>query len=348
VCRALAAGRGELWLLDPVGGHHRLAAGWSAEQDGAGVRPEPSAGWPAHLVAAAPDAAGRTEAVSVPLVRGGDTFGNLIFHDCAWGAAPGVDTFLQGIAAQLAQYVERRRAEDLALELARTKDEFIALAGHTLRTPLTTIVSLTELLLTAGDDLAEERDELLGRVSANASTLRTIVQDLLDLAGLESGHINLSPAPLDLAELVGDAVAQLSPAAEAAGVRLSVELPGELALVGDRVRLRQALDNLLSNAVKYSPGGGGVRVRLARVDSVIELSVADEGLGIPMGERDKLFSRFFRGATAHERGIPGTGLGLPLTRLIVELHGGTIALTDSDGPGSTFIIRLPLTPPSDL
>jgi signal transduction histidine kinase len=184
-------------------------------------------------------------------------------------------------------------------------------------------------------------------VSANASTLRTIVQDLLDLAGLESGHINLSHAPLDLAELVGDAVAQLSPAAEAAGVRLSVELPGELPFGGDRVRLRQALDNLLSNAVKYSPGGGGVRVRLATVDSVIELSVADEGLGIPMGERDKLFSRFFRGATAHERGIPGTGLGLSLTRLIVELHGGTISLTDSDGPGSTFIIRLPLTPPSD-
>ncbi|HEU5108819.1 MAG TPA: ATP-binding protein, partial [Micromonosporaceae bacterium] len=337
---ALGARRGELWLLDPVGGHHRRAAGWTAGDEPGG--PDAS---PATVLAMMPGAAGRAEAVSVPLVRDGDTFGSLVFHGCVRGRAGDIDVFLQGIAAQLAQYVERRRAEELALELARTKDEFIALAGHTLRTPLTTIVSLTELLLSAGDDLADERAELLGRVCANAVSLRGIVHDLLDLAGLESGHINLNPAPLDLAELVGDAVAELLPAADAAGVRVVTELPDELPSVGDRVRLRQAVDNLLSNAVKYSPGGGGVRVRLADVDSVAELSVADEGLGIPMGEREKLFSRFFRGATAHERGIPGTGLGLPLTRLIVELHGGTIALTDDEGPGSTFIIRLPLVPP---
>lgn len=249
--------------------------------------------------------------------------------------------------------VERRRADDLSLELARTRGEFIALAGHALRTPLTTIVSLTDLLLTAGDELAGEREDLLRRIKANADTLRGIVEDLLVLGGLESGHINLNQGPLDLSRLVADAVAEVAPEGATARVVIETDLPPELPAYGDHTRLRQAVDNLLSNAVKYSPDGGRVRVRLTAAGGFAELIVADQGLGIPEAERDRLFSRFFRGATAHERGIPGTGLGLPLTRLIAELHGGTIALTDrggdagSDGDpadrrGTTFTLRLPL------
>lgn len=325
VARALGAKRAEFWLVDQVGGADRLASVW-----------------PSAAPEAVPSAAPEADPLTVPLMDEGSDFGRLVFHGAPSGHLRQAGEFLDGIAGHLVGYVERRRTEELAVELSRTRDEFIALAGHTLRTPLTTIVSLTDLMISAGDELADAREELLTRVSNNAGTLRTIVEDLLDLAGLESGHINLSPSPVDLAELVGEAIEVAIPAAARAGLQVEAELPARLPVVADQTRLRQAVDNLLSNAVKYSPGGGRVRVRLFAEETVAELSVADEGVGIPEQEREQLFNRFFRGATAHERGIPGTGLGLALTRLIVELHGGRIALNDRAGPGATFVVRLPL------
>ncbi|GAA2525892.1 hypothetical protein GCM10010201_25740 [Pilimelia columellifera subsp. columellifera] len=255
---------------------------------------------------------------------------------------PLAEELLAGVAGQLAQFLERRRTESLALELSRTKDEFIALAGHSLRTPLTSIASLTELLRAAGDDLAAERDQLLGRIQANADALRAIVEDLLDLAGLESGHIEMMLAPVDLAEIVTEGVEGVR--SGAGQVELHGDVPTELPMTGDRIRLRQVVDNLLSNAVNYSPDGGRIEVRLRAVDGVAELTVADRGIGIPPSERGRLFNRFFRGASAHERGIPGTGLGLALTRVIVQRHGGDIAVVDDDGPGTTFMVRLPTAP----
>ncbi|GGK02263.1 hypothetical protein GCM10010123_35300 [Pilimelia anulata] len=319
---ALDATGAELWLDDAVGGRTRRAARWPAPADG-----QPPA-----------DPAGAAEVT--PVALGGHRFGSLRTRGAR---ADGARELLDSVAEQVAHYLEQRRAAALAEELSRTRDEFIALAGHALRTPLTAIASLAELLREGDADLADQRIALLGRIESNAATLRGIVEDLLDLAGLESGHISLIWAPVDLAELVERRLAERAPAD--GRVRLRGELPEHLPLTGDRMRLGQVVDNLLSNAVKYSPEGGEVRVRLHRHDDIAELTVADEGLGVPAAERDKLFHRFFRGATAHERGIPGTGLGLALTRVIVERHGGSIALADDAARGAEFVVRLPLNPP---
>ncbi|GGK42196.1 hypothetical protein GCM10010124_38780 [Pilimelia terevasa] len=318
---ALRAARAELWLDDVVGGRSRCAASYpAADAD------------PADLAA---------PALVAPLVLGEHRFGSL---RVVGTTVDGARELAAGVADQVCRYLEQRRAASLAEELSRTRDEFIALAGHALRTPLTAIASLAGVLREgdADADLAGQRTALLSRIESNAAALRGIVEDLLDLAGLESGDINLMHAPVDLAELVGQRLAALAPPEK---VTLRVDLPPALPMTGDRTRLSQVVDNLVSNAVKYSPAGGEVRVVLRGRDGVAELTVADHGLGVPAAERDKLFHRFYRGTTAHERGIPGTGLGLALTRVIVERHGGTVALDDQDGPGAAFTVRLPVAPP---
>lgn len=336
----------QLWLRDDVSQELRLVARWSAAggEDG----PVDAGAAAAALAAGEPVWVTDPPGLAVPLHGGGAAAGALLgYAGRAVDPEPATVHFLAGIAGQLRQFLERRHAEELTAELDRIRDEFIALAGHALRTPLTSIASLSELLLNGGDELAEHRERLLRAIHGNAEVLRSIIADLLDLAGLESGHSTLCLASCDLARVVAEAVAAAGTTARAAGVAMVVDAPDRLPAVADPARLRQALDNLLSNAVKYSPDGGRVRVAVRSDGPVAELIVADTGLGIPPAERPRLFHRFFRGATAHERGIPGTGLGLALARVIVERHGGSIALRDADGPGATFTVRLPLTGPAE-
>jgi signal transduction histidine kinase len=174
--------------------------------------------------------------------------------------------------------------------------------------------------------------------------------DLLDLARLESGHLAIDPAPTDLAVIIGAAVQ--AAAAQTAGKNLTVivDAPARLNLYADGSRLQQVADNLLSNAVKYTPAGGAITIT-ATLDAHdggqawITWTVADTGIGIPAVDRPHLFRRFYRVSTALDRCIPGTGLGLVITRAIIERHGGTIILADHDGPGTTFSIRIPAKPP---
>jgi signal transduction histidine kinase len=152
-------------------------------------------------------------------------------------------------------------------------------------------------------------------------------------------------APFDLASVVREAAA-----ATRAGLgpdsplSVDVRAPAELVVPGDPYRLRQVVDNLLGNAVKYSPDGGRITVTLARTGAVATLSVADTGMGIAPAEREKMFSRLYRATEVREKAIPGTGLGLALSRAVVERHHGTITLEPHDGPGTTVTLRLPLHP----
>jgi signal transduction histidine kinase len=152
-------------------------------------------------------------------------------------------------------------------------------------------------------------------------------------------------APVDLAGVVRESVERTRVAINGSPVELSADLPAELVVPGDRRRLGQIVDNLLGNAVKYSPDGGRISVCLRPAGRTAELTVSDTGLGVAPEEREKLFTRMYRSSMVRDRAIPGTGLGLALSRAVVQRHHGTIELADHEGPGTTVRVQLPLDPP---
>ncbi|MGK5682001.1 ATP-binding protein [Actinoplanes sp. URMC 104] len=249
---------------------------------------------------------------------------------------------LDGVAAQIGVYLALRRAEALARQLTRAKDDFIALVSHEMRTPLTSIVASASMLGDETGGLDEESRAMIEAVHRNATSLRAVVETLLDLAGLDSGHVALRAELVDLAQIVTAALAAARPLAVANGVRLLHDRDEPLPLRGDGRRLRQVVDDLLANAIKYSPRGGDVRVVLVERAGMAELTVADHGIGTPAEERDRVFDRFYRASNVRHQGIAGKGLGLSLARTIVNLHGGTIRLSGHPPHGTTVLIRLPL------
>jgi signal transduction histidine kinase len=226
------------------------------------------------------------------------------------------------------------------LEADRVKDEFVALISHDLRTPLTSIMGYLELTLDDGN-LTEEQRGYLDIVDRNADRLLRLVNDLLFVARLEAGQLDLNPGELDLAAVVRQSVAEAEPRAAAGGIELTCEASDVPALRADRGRMFQLMDNLVSNAIKFTPAGGDVRVSLTPVNGVVRLEVSDTGIGIASAEQRLLFERFFRASTASDRQIPGTGLGLYIARAIVEAHGGSISVRSELGEGTSFRVELP-------
>jgi PAS domain S-box-containing protein len=283
--------------------------------------------------------------LAVPVRDGGTLLGVLT----CYAGAPEVDqdlltVLLDGVAAQIGVYVALRRAEELALQLTRSQDDFLDLVGHELRTPLTSIIANVTMLTEEATGLDEEQQQMLSTVARNTGMLQNIVDTLLDLAALESGHHRLATGPVDLVAIVADAVAALR-RTTAAGVQLRTDMPHPVLVTGDAGRLRQALDDVLSNALKYSPAGADVHIRLERNGSWAELCITDTGIGTPASERDRVFDRFYRAGNVRHHGTPGSGLGLSRTRTIVQLHGGDIALRPQQPSGTSVCIRLPLDRP---
>ncbi|MEV6636381.1 ATP-binding protein [Actinoplanes sp. NPDC051470] len=289
-------------------------------------------------------------AVGVPLAFGRHTLGALCVY--AERMDDPEDTLLGllgRLAAQVGQYLERRRAEELTVELARTKDEFLTMVTHELRNPLAVISSSTALLDEELDELtSEQQHEYLRIITRSAQRLSVMTDDLLDLARLESGHLAVDPIDTDLRDIIEQAVQANATLAAGKQLTVTMQLPERLALHADPTRLRQVADNLLSNAIKYTPAGGTITIAAGLDDTgdTITWTVADTGIGIPTADQTRLFRRFYRASTALEKCIPGTGLGLVITRTIVERHHGTITLAEHTGPGTTFIVRLPSTTPS--
>jgi signal transduction histidine kinase len=250
---------------------------------------------------------------------------------------------MYGIAAHIGQFVERRLVEDLLRQLDRSKSEYLALIGHELRTPLTSISAYTEILREIEPTaLAAEGPVLLEVVERNTAKLRHIIDELLELSALDTGHAAMASSPVDLADLVRESVDCTRAAIDGTALALVADLPAELILPGDRRRLRQIVDNLLGNAVKYSPDGGRIAVSLKPAGRTAELTVSDTGIGVTPEEREKLFTRMYRSSVVRDRAIPGTGLGLALSRAVVQRHHGTIQMVDHEGPGTTVLVRLPL------
>lgn len=223
------------------------------------------------------------------------------------------------------------------VEALSAKDQFVASVSHELRTPLTSILGYLALALDEGP-LDAEMDHYLTVAKRNAERLLNLVGDLLTVA---SGALTVDPRPADLAEVAAQSVEAAKPKAKAGGVFLSLETDGPATGRFDPDRLGQALDNLISNAIKYTPDGGAVTVRVRTTGNQLRCEVSDTGVGMTEEELAQAFTRFFRAASSHSSTIPGAGLGLAITRSIIENHRGNITLFSSMGEGTTAAITLP-------
>jgi PAS domain S-box-containing protein len=358
----------ELWLVDDAAGVIRSAAQWSRpgwQSDievpfdlpyGQGL---PGRAWqvgkplwirdvgrPQSLISEETAQSSRLHtALAVPVREGFETLGVLTaFAETVEDPEDELLALMSGIAAHIGQFVERRLIDDLQRQLDRSKNEYLALIGHELRTPLTSISAYTELLREADEKtLVSDGPRLLEVIERNTNQLRQIINELMELSALEAGHADIQLAPMDLAELVRDSLAKARAAVHGAPLVIEDELPEQLVLPGDRKRLRQVVDNLLGNAVKYSPDGGRIGVRLKATGRAAELAVSDNGLGVSADEREKMFTGLYRTSRARDREIPGTGLGLTLSRAVVSRHHGSIELVDHEGgAGTTVLLRLPM------
>jgi signal transduction histidine kinase len=191
------------------------------------------------------------------------------------------------------------------------------------------------------ETLGEESRTYLDVVQRNSERLLRLVNDLLFVARLEAGELDLHSDDVDFGACVRQAVEEARPRAAAKSIELGCEVQSVPELRADRGRMFQLLDNLISNAIKFTPEGGRVEVRLLQRDSRVRLEVSDTGIGIAEDELGRLFERFFRASTATERHIPGTGLGLYIAGAIVEAHGGEIDVQSAPGEGTTFCVELP-------
>ncbi len=216
------------------------------------------------------------------------------------------------------------------------KDDFVSTVSHELRTPLTSILGYLELVLEepGHEDI---REELLV-VHRNAGHLLALVNDLIAVA---SERVDLSLEETDLAHLVAEVVGAAVPKASLNGLQLDLDVEQPLPARVDPERIRQVVRNLLSNAVKYSSGGGRITIRAGKSGGQLTCSITDTGVGMDAEEQEQAFTKFFRSARSRATAIPGAGLGLPVSKTIVEGHGGSISLASEPGKGTTVTFTLP-------
>jgi signal transduction histidine kinase len=220
------------------------------------------------------------------------------------------------------------------------------LVSHELRTPLTSIRGYLALFKEDGGNLTPKQRQFIKVVDRNAQRLLELVGDLLFLAKLDAGSFAIELNEVDLAQVVQESIEACRPIAESQEIELVAGIASLPPLLGDRARLAQVLDNLVSNALKFTPAGGRVSVTLSAANGGAVLEVKDTGLGISAEEQPLLFQRFFRSSRATENAIPGTGLGLTITKAIVERHGGRITLESTEDVGTTVRVEIPSGAPS--
>jgi signal transduction histidine kinase len=235
---------------------------------------------------------------------------------------------------QLAEQNERLRKLDEA------RNQFLAIVSHELRTPLTSIVSFSELIKGEADGLTPEGVKFLDIIERNADRLHRLVGDLLMLDRLEAGALPLDLAPVSIADLAAEAVRSAAPAAAKQGIAIEVSTGEGPLVAADHRRLMQVLDNLIANAVKFSHRNRRVLVTAGYTDGQWRIDVTDTGIGIPPEEAGQLFSRFVRASNARTAGLPGTGLGLSVVKVLTEMHGGHVEVDSTLGRGSTFSVYL--------
>jgi signal transduction histidine kinase len=233
----------------------------------------------------------------------------------------------------------------------RRREEFLAIVSHEMRTPLTSIISFSELIRGEADGLSPEGRRYLDIIERAADRLLKLVTDLLMLSRIEEGALPLDLAPVDVLRLVSDSVLAATPLAAKQDITIHLDVTEGPMLRGDYRRLLQVVDNLIGNAVKFSYPHGLVRVT-ARFHAVRgpeggtwRIGVTDTGIGIPPDEIERLFRRFARASNARTAGLPGTGLGLSIVKVITEMHGGHVRVHSVLGEGTRFSVILPAVGP---
>ncbi|OQY24307.1 MAG: hypothetical protein B6I34_03700 [Anaerolineaceae bacterium 4572_32.1] len=240
---------------------------------------------------------------------------------------------LSTLASQAAVAIEKAR-------LFQQSDQ-IADVVHELRTPLTSIVGYSKLLLTTQLD-EKTTKQFVEVINREAMRLGGMVNDFLDLARLESGRARLTYVPVDMKKVIEETVAVIRPQAEERGLELLVDVPPTLPpITGDEKRMQQVMLNLASNAVKYNREGGSIRIVAEASEESLKIAVKDTGRGVRPEDMDKLFDKFRR-IEESEGSAKGTGLGLPITKQLIELHEGEMQVTSEWGEGSTFAFTLPI------
>ncbi|GAA0739902.1 hypothetical protein GCM10010199_64230 [Dactylosporangium roseum] len=240
-------------------------------------------------------------------------------------------------------YEHEREAVSRLRELDVAKSDFVATVSHEFRTPLTNVIGHLEVL-TSGDagELNAAQSRMLEVVGRNADRLRALIEDLLTISKVEAGVFDLEPCETGVHEVLSAAYAAVEPRAKRRGHRLVLAVEGQLGTVeADREQLERALVNLLVNGVNFTPEGGLVELTARAAGDHVEITVRDNGVGIDPQEQPQLFTRFFRGTFAVREAVQGAGLGLAITKTIVEGHGGEISVDSAPGAGTTFTIRIP-------
>ncbi len=237
-------------------------------------------------------------------------------------------------AAKIARDITER------LELERRKDEFIGMASHELKTPITTLKGFTQLLRRTFERRGlPEAVPTLTKMEAQVDRLTKLIDELLDVSKIQAGRVDYEEEPVDLAALLRETVELLQ--ASSPTQALLLKAPPHAWILGDKGHLSQMVTNLITNAIKYSPQANQVDLFLTVSQTTVTLHVRDEGFGIPKAYQKHIFDRFYR-VPDRQQVIPGLGLGLYITHEIVKRHGGEITVESEEGKGSTFIVSLPL------
>ena len=247
------------------------------------------------------------------------------------------ETECQGVVTVLRDITRER-------EIAQAKSEFVSIVAHELRTPMTSIKGYADLILSgAAGSVSETQMQFLRVIRTNVERLAALVGDLLDISRIEAGRVKFDIRPLRMDEVAREVVDSLQGEIVRRNLELEVDIPTHLPQVqGDRNRIVQVLTNLVSNAYKYTPPGGRITLALHRANGELQVDVSDTGIGIAPTDSDRVFERFYRADHDLVRQQTGTGLGLPIAKSIVEMHGGRMWVRSELGKGSTFSFSLPV------
>lgn len=253
-------------------------------------------------------------------------------------------TLREQYTAELTAKNDQLEARNLEVERANSqKTEFLASMSHELRTPLHTIIGFSELLTEQLEGpLTEKQQRFVGHILQDARHLLELINEVLDISKIESGRLELKRESFDFSQIVEEVLGGIRHQAEAKNIALENKNSFHDSLYADRLRVKEILYNLLNNAVKFTPEGGRVWLESFGEGDTLHVSVCDTGIGIPAKEYPSIFEKFYQVGDTTGGVREGTGLGLPITKHLVELHGGAISVESRPGKGSKFILTLPL------